>query len=154
MNLSFLILVNVFLLLTISLLILYNRDFTGATPIIAPISKSDLQSNQANTTTNTDITPANQESSILIFKYPNATQVNTGSAPMVLESSDDPGVITNWYKEKFKTEGFSTTSFIQTNTSGSILNSLVGADGKRKISVSISKEENQAKSKIILSSLN
>ncbi|MDO8498394.1 MAG: hypothetical protein Q7S44_01265 [bacterium] len=81
------------------------------------------------------------------FVYPHATPTPDFSS---FKSSDDTTAITNWYREKIKSLGMSTTSFVQTNTNGNVLNKLVGSDGQKEIEVEISKKSSSKEAKIVL----
>ncbi|MCL5019189.1 MAG: hypothetical protein M1426_01760 [Patescibacteria group bacterium] len=76
------------------------------------------------------------------FYYPNSQKI--AGDGLALISLDNPQVITNWYKNKINSLRFVTTSFIQTNTNGNVLNSLVGAKGEEEVRVEISKDSNKA----------
>lgn len=80
----------------------------------------------------------NADSPVAEFLYPQATQVSTDSNSLVLQTSDSSQTVTDWYKQKIKDEGFTTTSFVQTNTNGDVLNRLVGSGNGTKIAVEIS----------------
>lgn len=97
-------------------------------------------------------TPINESQSILDFKYPNSSQVSLNGNEMVLESTDDPKIITDWYKDKIKTMNMSVTSFVQTSTNGNILNKLVGSNGNKEVRVEISKQNNNPTVKIVVTS--
>lgn len=80
--------------------------------------------------------------------YPGATDSNSDGA--TFESFDDVSLITDWYKDKIQSLNMSTTSFIQTNTNGNILNRMIGSDGKKEIEIEISKRRDQEEVQIIL----
>jgi len=82
------------------------------------------------------------------FVYPGSIILNQSEKEMTLQSTDDPQVITNWYKEKITGMGMNAKSFVQTNTNGNILNKLAGAKSGFKISVEISKKSNEGNVKI------
>lgn len=84
------------------------------------------------------------------FQYPNSRQTETRENALTFESTDSPQFITDWYKEKIKAEGLNTTSFIQTNTNGNVLNKLAGANGSREIQVEITKKSDSPKVTITL----
>ena len=73
------------------------------------------------------------------FRYANSSTKSSNSTSLTLESTDDSDTITNWYKEKIKSAGMNTKSFVTTKTNGNVLNKLVGANGKTQIRVEISK---------------
>lgn len=83
-----------------------------------------------------------QPSILANFYYPHSIEVKNTNE-LVLQSSDNPQTITNWYKNVILSHNLKTTSFIQTNTNGQILNQLVGAGGNTQIKVEISKEAGQ-----------
>lgn len=69
------------------------------------------------------------------FIYPGSQKINE----TMYEHSDNPEVITDWYKNKIRESNMSSKSFVQTNTNGNILNKLAGSDGKTSIQVQIEK---------------
>src|SRR3990172_11371851 len=79
---------------------------TSASPIPTPKSTSAVVSSQA-------------------FQYPNSVQVRSENNSTTYESSDDPNLITNWYKDKIKSLNMNAKSFVTTKTNGNILNKLV-----------------------------
>lgn len=82
------------------------------------------------------------------FIYPGSAILNRSRDELTLQNTDDPQVITNWYKEKIINTGMNTRSFVQTNTNGNILNKLAGAKSGFKIIVEISKKSSEEKVKI------
>lgn len=85
----------------------------------------------------------NEQTNLKEFNYPNSTPASIDENGLTLKSSDDSTAITDWYKNRIKSLGMNTTTFIDTNTNGNILNKLVGSDGKQQIAVEISKKSNQ-----------
>jgi len=77
--------------------------------------------------------------------------LESSSASSVFESNDDPDLITNWYKEKIKSLGMNSKSFVQTKTNGNVLNKLVGARGDKEIRVGIVKKNDESVTKITVS---
>ncbi len=59
---------------------------------------------------------------------------------VTLESSANVDVITDWYKNKIKSEGMTVTSFVVTKTNDNVLNKLVGAKDGEEIRVEIEKK--------------
>jgi len=78
--------------------------------------------------------------------YPNSTRQDANR----WKSGDDPGVITNWYKNKIEALGMNTKSFVQTNTNGQVLNKLVAANDNIKVSVEISKSPSDSQALILV----
>lgn len=64
------------------------------------------------------------------------------------ESDDDPGIITNWYKDKIKQQNLNIKTFITTTTNGNVLNKLTGASSNYQINVEISKSAGEQKTHI------
>ena len=87
---------------------------------------------------------------VLDFFYPGATQISFDDDRLILESSDDPEEITDWYKEKFDSFGMRAKAFSQTNVNGNVVNKLVGDNGTIEIRVEITKKKNQQNSKIVV----
>lgn len=85
------------------------------------------------------------------FIYPGSMKVSGEENNLVLQSSDDPQTITNWYKEKITNMSMSAKSFVQTSTNGNVLNKLAGANSSIKINVEISKKSNEGIVKISVS---
>lgn len=73
------------------------------------------------------------------FRYANSTIVSQGDGKLSLQSSDDPGTITDWYKQKIVAMGANVKSIVTTKTNDNVLNSLSGSTGKASIQVKISK---------------
>lgn len=95
--------------------------------------------------------PSPTQSNINSFIYPGSIKVSGERNSLVLQSTDDPQAITNWYKEKINSIGMNAKSFVQTNANGNILNKLVGAKSGFKISIEISKKSNEENVKISVS---
>lgn len=74
------------------------------------------------------------------FIYPGSTAGNKNGNRLILESSDNPKTITEWYKNKIEALGMKATSFVQTNTNNNVLNKLVASNGEQEISIEIKKE--------------
>ena len=85
------------------------------------------------------------------YKYPNSSVKEENSSKLLLESSDDPNTITNWYKEKLRSLNMNVNSFVTTKSNGTVLNKLVSANGEVKVSIEISKTNNQSSVEIIVS---
>lgn len=84
------------------------------------------------------------------YKYPNSSVKEENETKLFLESGDDSNVITNWYKDKLKNQNMNVNSFVATNTNGNVLNKLVSANGEARVSIEISKKNNQASVEIII----
>jgi len=96
----------------------------------------------------TSIPIPSSQRNISSFAYPGSIILSKSEKEMTLQSLDDPQAITNWYKEKIISAGVNAKSFVTTNTNGNVLNKLVGAKSGFKISVEISKKNNEGKTEI------
>ncbi len=73
------------------------------------------------------------------FLYPNAKTISNAAGTITLETTDQPSLITDWYKNQLHEHAFTTTTVIQTNTNNTIENKLVGSKGNQTIAIAISK---------------
>lgn len=116
-----------------------NKTLLSPTPQESNDSASNIPS-PTNTPTATPIPPTpthittNQN-----FIYPGMVKISDDGGMQNFESSDDPTVITNWYKEKIRESGMNAKTFVTTNTNGNILNKLAGSNGTTNMSVEIEK---------------
>lgn len=78
------------------------------------------------------------------FTYPNSSTLGEG----LYESSDDPKVITQWYKEKINSENMNVTSFVTTDTNDNIKNVLAFANEEKNMQIEITKKSGDTKTKI------
>lgn len=92
--------------------------------------------------------PQNNSGSTADFRYPNSSQVGVSGNTTTYESSDNPKTITDWYKDRIKSVGMNTTSFVQTTTNGNVFNSLAGAERGRQVKVEIKKGASESTVKI------
>ncbi|MBI2031187.1 MAG: hypothetical protein HYT08_01095 [Candidatus Levybacteria bacterium] len=96
-------------------------------------------------------TSGSVDTTINNFVYPNSVKTSIGMNNVVMKSSDNPQVITDWYKERIKSLGMNVNSFVQTNTNGNVLNKLVSANSRFKISVNIVRKNNEGNTEIEVS---
>ena len=106
-------------------------------PTLAPTARPTILPTSASGSTN-----------INNFIYPNSQRISPGGNSIVLQSSDDPQAVTNWYKEKITGLGMNAKSFVQTNTNGNILNKLAGANKSINVSIEISKQNSESETVI------
>lgn len=71
------------------------------------------------------------------FIYQNSSIIFQSDSEVILESSDDPEKITNWYQEKIKQNGFNIKNFVKTKVNGVVENKLSGANGENEINIEI-----------------
>lgn len=83
--------------------------------------------------------------------YPNAQELESDQNELKLSSSDNPQVITDWYKNNIIFQGYSSKSFINTTSNGNTINQLVGSDGKREVDIEIKKQNNSSVTFITIS---
>lgn len=80
--------------------------------------------------------------------YPNARITTESEHGYSLESTDSAEQITDWYKSYIQNNQMNTTSFVTTNTNANVLNKLAGAGNGKEITVEISRQANEAITKI------
>ena len=85
------------------------------------------------------------------FIYPDAKILSRSVNTVELKSYEDPGSVTDWYKEKIKERGMSVTSFVTTSANGNILNKLSGANGNEKVNVEIKRDAGEEFTQIKIS---
>jgi len=102
-----------------------------------------------NPTSSPTPSPVPQPQPVVItgFVYPGSTSIG-GNA---YTSAEEPKVITDWYKERIKTEGFNVRTAVSTTTNGKVLNKLEAADGERTIHIEISREPGETLTTITIS---
>lgn len=83
--------------------------------------------------------------------YPQATVTSQANGSISLTSLDNPTTITNWYKDKIKTMGMNTTSFVMTNTNDNVLNKLAATNGSLNVQVEIKKDSGSSTTSISVS---
>ena len=86
-----------------------------------------------------DYSPPSQQNNTNDFIYPGANIRSESGNFMVLDTTDNPQVVTDWYKEKIRSTGSNVTSFVTTATNGNIKNELEGAGTEMHVEVKIEK---------------
>lgn len=138
---------NQYLILSVILFALVTLIFINRSAFTPKNPKNNLQFSSASPQPSVTefvspiLSPQPTNQLLTEFKYPNSEQLSNNNN-LVLNSTDNPQVITDWYKNEITAKGFTTTSFVQTNTNGEILNKLVGSNGNKEVRVEISKEAN------------
>jgi|SRR3972149_542561 len=89
-------------------------------------------------------TPAPSNNSLEKYIYPNATVTQSSDNNINLTTTDDPKVVTEWYRNKIIESGLSVRSFVTTSANNNILNKLAGADAESEISIEIKKDVNDS----------
>lgn len=112
-------------------------------PTLTPTIKK-RQSSPTPTTKDKDTTTLDN------FMYPQSKRISALATRLTLESTDDPQIITDWYKDKIKNLGMNTTAFVQTSTNGNILNKLTGASREVKVEIEIKKKSSESQVLIIV----
>lgn len=105
----------------------------------APTPAATLVNNQPSPSAYQQVNLSSQTNNFQSFNYPNSKVTNLDNHTLILESQDNPTIITNWYKKQIQGQGMKTTSFVETDTNGEVFNQLVGTNGTERIRVSISK---------------
>lgn len=78
------------------------------------------------------------------LKYPGAKELSKTDDTLIMESSDNPQTITNWYKEKIRSENMNTKSFVTTKANDKVLNKLSAVGNGKNVSIEISKASNSS----------
>ena len=86
------------------------------------------------------------------FIYPKGSLVEKSSSGLIIESTDNPDVITNWYKAKIDELNMNAVSTVQTNTNGNILNKISASNGSLNVEIEISRSNSAEKTKITVNS--
>ena len=87
----------------------------------------------------TQPTPLVQEKNDNTLIYPNSTVISSGNNLIILQSSDDPQTITDWYQGKIEELKYNANSFVKTNSNGNVMNKLVASNGKKEVDIEILK---------------
>ncbi len=85
------------------------------------------------------------EISLYTYKYPNSFVTSSNKSELILSSTDDENIITEWYKNKIKESGMNISTFVVTKTNDRVLNKLVGANDKSELRVEIVKGPDSSK---------
>lgn len=85
------------------------------------------------------------------YKYSPSMVVSETESKITLRSENNPEDITNWYKEKIRSEGMNIKTFVTTRANDKILNKLAGADSDRELYVEITKNPQDTETLITVS---
>lgn len=118
-----------------------------ATP--TPEEKQEMQTffNSAPTNTPTPTPSAQSNQSDGNYQYPGSTAVGGNT----YKSTTDPDVITEWYRQKFASEGMGATSVIKTKANEKVINKIVAANNSKQVSVEITRDPGQSETTITVS---
>lgn len=83
--------------------------------------------------------------------YPNSSVLSKTPAKADLTTGADPKVVTSWYKAKINSYSMNITSFVTTETNGSVDNKLIGEKGQDRISIEINRPEGKSNASINVS---
>lgn len=113
-----------------------TESFPTNTPRVEPSATSSIK---PPTSTATSVSTSNYSD----WKYPNAKVESEGKV-LVMSSNDDADKITNWYKDKVMSLGYSTRNSIKTSSNGVVKNLLQVVNKERSVSIEISKPHSDA----------
>ena len=113
--------------------IAYDKPTVTNTPTISPT-----------------LAPISQPQNSTSYQYPNSRVISRLDDNLKLESSDDPGKITDWYKSLIKQRDMNVQSFVTTNSNGEILNKLGAADGDDEVMITIRKSASDTVTTIVV----
>ncbi len=86
-------------------------------------------------------TPVPSKPPLSSYIYNGATIKNQTESHLEIESTDDPQVITDWYKKMINDLNFNAKSFSQTSSNGVVFNKLSAAKPAEKIEINIKKDQ-------------
>lgn len=89
--------------------------------------------------------PNSYETNLDSYVYPNSKVAKMENFYLVLESNDESSAVTQWYKEKIRSEGMNVKTFVTTKTNGNVLDKLVGANSEKEIMVEVEKKASESK---------
>lgn len=92
----------------------------------------------------------NNSRSLLEFVYPGSKIINAQPGTITLESPDQAGQITDWYKQKISSKNMNTTSFIVTNQNDNVSNKLISSNPNLELKVDIERSAKQNKTTVIV----
>ncbi len=93
-------------------------------------------------------TPSPIQNELFNYQYPDSQILDSSNSYLLLGSSADSDVITDWYKDKIESEAMNVKTFVTTRANDKVLNKLVGADGNKELRVEISKDPGDSLVKI------
>ncbi|MCR4264119.1 MAG: hypothetical protein NUV98_05390 [Candidatus Roizmanbacteria bacterium] len=106
-----------------------------STPTSAPLPTATPQPTATSIPADTN----NTSTSLSSWQYPGSTVTAQSDNSLTLTSRDNPDTITDWYKSKIDSNGYSTRSFVTTKSNGQVKNVLVGAKGGNEIRIEMEK---------------
>lgn len=80
--------------------------------------------------------------------YPGSQTVQSSSGSVTLRSTDDPGQITNWYKQKVQSRNYNINNSVQTTANDVVKNTITASGASGSISVEISRAPGEGTSEI------
>lgn len=119
----------------------------SVSPTLSPTSSYSVTQILSVTPTQQSVQPETTTSLI----YPNAHQLGSSGTGITLQSTDDPQIITNWYKNTIKTMRMNTTSVIENTVNGEVTNQINASGNGKNIKVQITKSSDEATVTIIVS---
>ena len=89
--------------------------------------------------------PTLSSNSIEKYIYPDAKVTQSFLNNVRLTTTDDPTIVTKWYRNKIIESGMSVRSFVTTSANEAILNKLSGADSENEVIVEIKKDVGESR---------
>ncbi len=113
-----------------------------ATPIPTTTAKpTSSPTPHPTSTSSATITPS---FSISSWVYPSASVASQSNSKVNLTSSDNAKTITEWYRQRMKSQGYGSTSVAQTEVNHKVLNKLAGATNDSSVKIEITQENSGA----------
>jgi len=82
------------------------------------------------------------------FVYPNSITISSGPGHLTLESTDDSGIITDWYEAKIKSMDYNAKSFVKTKANDKVINELTASKSGSELKITIKKDPGEQNTKI------
>ncbi|MBI2009725.1 MAG: hypothetical protein HYS86_00965 [Candidatus Chisholmbacteria bacterium] len=129
------------------------EDSLSPEPIVSPspepspepsLEPSPTPEPSSTTTPTPTLTPTSLET----FRYPESSVESQSSTSLALKTSASAQTVTQWYQDKIKSLGYSTTAFVRTSTNDNVNNELAAAGDGQNIRVTIRQENPSASTSI------
>lgn len=135
------VIIVAFATLVLGVGLLANDHTQTSEDLVSPPKKQQLLEEQK-TVLGTEVPKAQEASAgdLTGYVYPNAQTLSSSAEKLELKSTDNPDIITQWYKDKLKQNDFSINTSVKTTTNGVVSNKLSASNGQTTYEVSISKD--------------
>jgi len=119
------------------------KEILSENPEVIEENKIDATPTFSESPTSFPNSPTFQKSGMESYKYPGAKVINFSDREILMQSFDDPDVITNWYRSIIQNQNLNVKTFVTTKTNDNVLNKLVGVSQEFEIEVVIEKKSGE-----------